>query len=247
VSNCEAFCVCLHSRNNVLDPYFIVQPHEVIKEMSSLYGSLKKLRASLGESLAIAPVEPPVISLEARSKGVDNDPLGALNAHLGIPVSAMSLVAVAQHVHEGSSGVFRLRLADERDSDDIALTALSSVIQARATFLGPAAHCSDALPYVCKKARDGTGIDITVLTPSAPAGSAVTILSVTVAQEDDEVISSDTSRPGIGAACVSFGYVHTPAPEGPVTAAVRAGDIFALCRALQSGGSTNEKGRVSPP
>ena len=62
----------------------------------------------------------------------------------------------------------------------------------------------------------------------------------------------DPAMPGDGGATEvvrhihSFAYNHTPAPEGAVFAAAKAGDVLALKAALDAGGSTEEADKVRP-
>ena len=70
----------------------------------------------------------------------------------------------------------------------------------------------------------------------APLGSEVVLCRASVGGSDvplGEVLSR-----------VTVGYNHEESPEGPVTAAAKAGDIAALMQALDNGGSTEERDTV---
>ena len=225
------------------------------RRRKSEYAGLKSVRDALDESrceldceLPIAPVESDLISFEASL--ASGSPLGSVNAHPGVIPSALALSAVTKHVCRGRPAVFRLgpRLGAP-ESDPAALAALSPVIRARAVIQRPGDQTAAAavaassvplplLPFTCEPAVGGGGIDIRVSLPaSAPDGSRVTCMSVSVAGCEVDL--------GEAPACVVVGFVHTPASEGPVMDAAEAGDLPALWGALDNGGSTEEADSVS--
>jgi hypothetical protein len=95
------------------------------------------------------------------------------------------------------------------------------------------------LTYTVEPSASAPGcVTISVPVPDGVAlGSLVTLRSALAAECDVQL--------GESPLCMTVGYNHAPAPEGPVMAAAEAGNVPALRAALDANGSTEERNRVS--
>ena len=203
--------------------------------------------ANIDGSLPIGPVEP--VSF-AFTPG-DGAPVGHIYCHAFPPAASLALSPLARHVLPGCPAGFLLGLrpgaGEELNAGVLSSVAAVARVQAVLVTTGDRAMGTAAattpgaapLPYTCKPAVGGISISVSV-PAGALEGSRVIILSASVAGVGIPL------GEGPGNACVvTLGFKHVPLPEGPVMAAAMAGDVPALWRALENGGSTGERDEVS--
>ena len=209
--------------------------------------AIEGLLTGMDGSLPIARVEPVSIAFSPGG-GIA---VGRIDCHAFPPAASLALSPSARHVVPGCPAEFLLGLrpgAGEGLNADI-LSSVAAVARVHAVLettgdgtMGTAAATTPGaapLPYICKPAVGGISISVSVPT-GALEGSRVIILTASVAGVGIPL------GEGPGNACVvTLGFKHVPLPEGPVMAAAMAGDVPALWRALENGGSTGERDEVS--
>ena len=175
-------------------------------------------------------------SRERDSPGPMN-PLGAIDAPPSISADTVSLAVASSCVVPGLCAMFRLEhaLLGDGTGNSYANVALVDVLRVKAVVSSD--PCVPLEVTVVPSIALGCCVDILVPVPvGTPLGSTVTLRSVSVAGSDVLLV---------GEVFVTVGYNHAPAPEGPVTAAAKTGNVPVMMGALDAGGSTQELDGVS--
>jgi hypothetical protein len=209
-----------------------------------VYGCALALHALQSESelhqryLPLAPTEPPFIALSCAGYSI-----GVVDARSCPPANSCSLCRLQKRVNAGCAASFILALPADvifGDSQAVVLATLTALLQVSAELQQPddrGAPPAQPLPMAYELSIVNGSVLIIVSVPaSVPEGSRVVISRVSVAGCD--VVQGEAPLE------VIVGFNHAPAPEGPVMAAMEAGDVSALTRLLEDGASTEEIGIV---
>ena len=164
--------------------------------------------------------------------------LGSIISPLGIPASALSVEIISKRALPGSAATFRIKVVEDGIPGPVqingdALHTLSLGLRVIVTV-----STNKKVPLAYDVVLSSTScINVSATIPSdAPLGSEVVLCRASVGGSDVPL--------GQVLPRVTLGYNHEEAPEGPVTAAAKAGDVPALMQALDNGGSTEERDAV---
>jgi hypothetical protein len=205
--------------------------------------ALVGLRDEIDRALPIAPFET-ILDFTVGILGDFRDSVGTNSVH----TSTLILSRLVKHVRRGRPAVFRLGVRGDVDGTRMgpaalhslaATTRVSAIVQQSDTGAGAdksmAAPSPDSLlRFTCDASLAQNCVEISVF-PSSSAidGAHLQILRLSVAGTDVPLDPEETR--------VVVGFVHTPAPAGPVWGAAKAGDARMLQESLDDGGSTEER------
>lgn len=189
---------------------------------------------TLGTALPCDIVE--VLGVSFATDRDAEDAIGRIVAPASIPASLLEYTLVTKRVFPGRSAIIRLtptEVTNDESADSEALAALVRVVRpCISLFVSPAA--SVPLAAITETSSVAGSIDISALVPEGtPFGSEVVLYRV--------VVGDSQLDPCDSVARVCVGYNDEPSPEGPVYAAARDGDVDALMKALELGGSIREQ------